>query len=158
MKQVLFLCSANFYRSRFAEHVFNWLAPQAGLSWRADSRGLMVGNWGQLTGMSHFTVNALKERGIALDGPQRNPIALSETDLETFDLVVAVKESEHREPMAEQFPDWANRIEYWHIDDLDCAQPEDALPNLEKHIRALIDRLGLADRHHAPSRKAGVAG
>jgi protein-tyrosine-phosphatase len=28
MKQALFICSANYYRSRFAEHLFNWLAPQ----------------------------------------------------------------------------------------------------------------------------------
>jgi hypothetical protein len=34
MKQVLFLCSGNYYRSRFAEHLFNWLAPKASLPWR----------------------------------------------------------------------------------------------------------------------------
>ena len=50
MKLVLFLCSANFYRSRFAEHVFNWLAGQEGLQWKADSRGLAVGHWGDLGG------------------------------------------------------------------------------------------------------------
>ena len=59
MKQVLFLCSANFYRSRFAEHLFNHLAPEAGLKWRAQSRGLMVGHWGDVGPISHYTVDAL---------------------------------------------------------------------------------------------------
>ena len=30
MQLVTFLCSANFYRSRFAEHLFNHLAPATG--------------------------------------------------------------------------------------------------------------------------------
>ena len=48
MSTVLFLCSANYYRSRFAEHFFNWLAEINGMPWRADSRGLMVGGWGNI--------------------------------------------------------------------------------------------------------------
>ncbi len=24
--------------------------------------------------------------------------------------------------MEEQFPTWADRIDYWHVDDLDCAR------------------------------------
>ena len=39
-KRVLFLCTGNYYRSRFAEILFNQLAPTRGLNWRADSRGL----------------------------------------------------------------------------------------------------------------------
>lgn len=40
MKSVLFLCTGNYYRSRFAEIYFNWHAPQQGLLWKAVSRGL----------------------------------------------------------------------------------------------------------------------
>jgi protein-tyrosine phosphatase len=43
--------------------------------------------------------------------------------------------------MARQFPQWVDRIEYWHIDDLDCAEPEESLPVLENTIRALVTRL-----------------
>ena len=39
-KTVLFLCTGNYYRSRFAEILFNHLAGQSKLAWRADSRGL----------------------------------------------------------------------------------------------------------------------
>ena len=39
-KVVLFLCTCNYYRSRFAEIVFNHKARKAGLDWQATSRGL----------------------------------------------------------------------------------------------------------------------
>jgi hypothetical protein len=61
MKQVLFLCSANYYRSRFAEHQFNWLAPQAGLEWRADSMGLDKNRGNHLRAMSRYAVEALPQ-------------------------------------------------------------------------------------------------
>ena len=58
------------------------------------------------------------------------------------DLIVAVKEAEHRAMMRAQFPDWEDRVEYWHVDDLDCAGPEEAMPLLETQVRELVDRLG----------------
>lgn len=141
MKQVLFLCSANYYRSRFAEHLFNHLAPEAGLDWRADSRGLMVGYWGDVGAISDYTVEALRSRGIALCNGHRHPQALTLTDLANSELVVAVKECEHRPLMSQQFADWAERVEYWDVDDLDCATPDEALPYLERRVRALVARL-----------------
>jgi protein-tyrosine phosphatase len=141
MKQVLFLCSANFYRSRFAEHLFNHLAPAAGLPWRAQSCGLRVGFWGDVGPISDFTVDALKVRGIPVDENPRHPAPLTLSDLVNSELVVAVKEVEHRAMMNEQFSEWADSVEYWDVDDLDCATPEDALPYLEQKVRVLIARL-----------------
>ena len=121
MKQVLFLCSGNYYRSRFAEHLFNWLAPQANLRWRADSRGLRAGQYGNIGPISRFAVEGLKLRGIPINGEHRYPLELTLPDLAGSDLVTAVKESEHRAMLREQFPLWTNLVEYWHVDDLDCA-------------------------------------
>ncbi len=59
--------------------------------------------------------------------------------------MVAVKEAEHRALMAQQFPLWKDRIEYWHVDDLDCAQSHEALPHLESRIHELVERLRTAD-------------
>jgi protein-tyrosine phosphatase len=143
MKQVLFLCSANYYRSRFAEHLFNWLAPKRKLRWRADSRGLDVDRWGDIGAMSSHTEEALKEREISINGGNRRPQQLALADLTKSDLVVAVKESEHRAMMADLFPEWEDTVEYWHVHDLDCAEPEEALPLLESHIRDLVDRLAM---------------
>jgi protein-tyrosine phosphatase len=141
MGRVLFLCSANYYRSRFAEHVFNWLAEKHRIPWRADSRGLMVGHWGNIGPLSTFTVDRLNALGIPVEENSRFPIQLSEADLAESDLVVAVKEAEHRKLLDQLFPAWSDRVEYWHIDDLDCAQPEDALPLLENEVRSLAKRL-----------------
>ena len=62
-------------------------------------------------------------------------------DLGISDLVIAVKEAEQRATMTAQFPLWEDRIEYWHIDDIDCAPLDEALPVLEQTIRELVERL-----------------
>ena len=69
------------------------------------------------------------------------------------ELVVAAKEAEHRQLMEEQFRDWSEKIEYWHVDDLDCAVPEVALPLLEEKVRTLIAGL----RNATQDRQAEVA-
>jgi len=139
MKQVLFLCSGNYYRSRFAEHLFNWLATKSDLPWRADSRGLDL--WGNIRPISRHALQGLRLRGVPINGEHRHPVRLALADLAASDLVIAVKEAEHRAMMKEQFPLWANLIEYWHVDDLDCARPEEALPILDREVRALVERL-----------------
>ncbi len=146
-KKVIFVCSANYYRSRYAEYYFNWLANREQLGWTADSRGLMVGEWGNIGPISRYTIDALQRRGIPLHGKPRDPQALALADLAAADIVVALKEAEHRGMMAQQFPLWQDRIEYWHVDDLDCAQAHEALPYLEEQIHALVERLRAADGH-----------
>jgi len=49
--------------------------------------------------------------------------------------------------IAAAFPDWVDRIEYWHIDDLDCAGPDEALVALEQEVRRLAGRLALPSIH-----------
>ncbi len=41
-KNVLFLCTGNYYRSRFAEILFNSVAGRMGLPWKATSRALAL--------------------------------------------------------------------------------------------------------------------
>ena len=140
MKQVIFLCSANYYRSRFAEHLFNWLADEEGLPWRADSRGLLVGHWGNLGPMSQYAPRGVEAAACPsttiCDCRNRSPWPISARRNWSWP---------SRKPnialMRQQFPLWADQVEYWHVDDLDCAQPEEALPVLEENIRALVGRL-----------------
>lgn len=142
-KTVVFVCTGNYYRSRFCEHWFNARAAARGLNWRATSRGLrtwMADGYGPI---SSSTVERLAARGIRLNGDVRFPIPLSEFDLENADLVVALKEGEHRGMMADQFPAWADRIEYWHVDDIDCATADEALPLCETNVEALVERLAV---------------
>jgi protein-tyrosine phosphatase len=57
---------------------------------------------------------------------------------------VAVKEAEHRPLLDQFFPSFIDRVEFWHVHDLDCAGPEEAIPQLERLVSELFERLTAA--------------
>ena len=140
MKTILFLCTGNYYRSRFAEVFFNWHAKQRGLPWKAESRGLAIDPM-NIGPMSHYTESRLTAHGIPFDDYQRLPIDVSRDDFSAAHHVVAVKEAEHRPLIQRRFPDCLTQVEFWKVHDIDCAQPDEALPHLEWNLTELLDRL-----------------
>src|SRR3954447_11310084 len=111
--RVLFLCSGNYYRSRFAEHLFNHLAAASGLLYRADSAGLWPECHTRNPGpMSHHTMAALQERGIALPAELRSPRDVQASDIAEAALTIAVKEAEHRSIVVDRFPELLDRVEF----------------------------------------------
>ena len=140
MPDVLFVCSGNYYRSRFAEIYFNHQAAASGNHRRAESRGFRLhpGNVGPI---SPHAVAGLTQLGIALPEPHRFPATLTAADLVAARHVVAVKEAEHRPMMQAYFPQFVERIEYWQIDDVDCAEPCDALEKLQARVDELLARI-----------------
>lgn len=143
-RQVLFVCSGNYYRSRYAEMLFNALAEQARLDWTAISRGFVLspGNVGPI---SNLTLEALATGGFATEQPVRMPMLLQQADLDSSDLVVAVKEAEHRPRFERQFPAWVDRVEYWHVHDLDQTSADEALGTIKSQVESLIVRLAAED-------------
>jgi protein-tyrosine phosphatase len=141
VKRILFLCSGNYYRSRYAEILFNWHARQQGLRWQAESRGLAIDerNPGPI---SAHTLARLAERGIPASGYERSPMPVGVDDFASAHHIVAVKKAEHWPAIEHKFPDWLHRVEYWHVDDLDCSSADEALPHLERQVLELIERLG----------------
>jgi len=140
--RVLFLCSGNYYRSRFAEHLFNHLAAASGLLYRADSAGLWPECHTRNPGpMSHESIAALKERGIVLPSTLRSPRDVQASEIAAAALTIALKEAEHRSIVMERFPALLHRVEFWQVDDVDCAPPSVALPMIEGHVRELVARL-----------------
>jgi protein-tyrosine phosphatase len=138
-KTVLFICTGNFYRSRFAEAVFNYHASSLSLPWKAISRGLAI-HWA--TGpLSPFTAGALAVRRIPLHHTGRDRTQLTEDDLKSADLRILMDRAEHFAMMMEQFPDWTAQVEYWDVPDLPINQPEVALPAIEGKVLELLDRL-----------------
>ena len=137
---VLFLCTGNFYRSRFAEVYFNWLARRETISWQADSRGLALDPF-NIGPISIHTRRYLDRLGIPLPDPLRDPLDAAEPDFEAARLVVALKEGEHRPLMQSRFPVWAERVEYWRVHDLDFAPASEALPQVQRHVEELFARL-----------------
>jgi protein-tyrosine phosphatase len=140
MKQVLFLCSGNYYRSRFAEIYFNWQSQLRGIGWRAESRGLAIDsrNPGPL---SRYTAACLASNGISWAEYLRAPMSVTEADFAAADRIIAVKEAEHRSIVSAKFPEWSHKVEYWHVHDLDCATPDQALAHLEREVLGLLATL-----------------
>ena len=138
MRHLLFVCSGNFYRSRFAEAVFNFHAARLDAPCRAFSRGLATHLVAGAGDLSPHTREGLGARGIPLHHTGPAPVSLSRADLDRALRVIALKEAEHRPLMREQFPDWEQRVEYWSIHDIDAAAPAEALPLLEQRVLTLL--------------------
>ncbi len=143
MQRILFICTGNYYRSRFAEAVFNHEATVRNLPVRAFSRGLatwMVDGEGLL---SPHTLAALTKLKIPLHHTGEKPQPLTEADLKSAYRIVALKEDEHRPMMEKQFPEWASKIEYWRVHDIDFAHPAQALPQIHNQVLTMIQALAL---------------
>ena len=140
--RLLFLCTGNYYRSRFAELLFNARAWQLRLSWVAESRGIAIElGSGNVGAISMHAVNGLRALGIGVGTDMRFPTQLQEQDLTQADLIIALDKEEHRPLLEEKFPDAADRVEYWQVPDLDRAPPEEAISAIERGIDLLIQRL-----------------
>jgi protein-tyrosine phosphatase len=145
-RHVLFLCTGNYYRSRYAEELFNHLAAGKALAWRAYSRGAAEqGSPDNIGPMSRFAHEALYAAGIAPEGALRNPQPATLVDFEKADLIVGLKDLEHRPLIKQRFPEVAGRVIYWNVDDVDFAHPSVALPMIDNHVRELIETLSSPD-------------
>src|SRR5213592_2258800 len=95
-KTILFLCTGNYYRSRFAEVLFISVARKMGLPWNALSRGLALERGVNNVGpMAAAAVKALEAMGIRdAERCVRLPAQVTVDDLEQADVIVALKHAE----------------------------------------------------------------
>ena len=142
MKKILFLCTGHYYRSRYAEEIFNHLARREGLPWRAFSRGAAERGSPENVGpMSRFVFEALEAQAIVPAEGMRAPMPCVSADFHDAHLVIALKEAEHRPLIEQRFPEVAGRVTYWHVDDIEFAPPSIALAMIDDHVRELIAAL-----------------
>ena len=156
LRRVLFLCTANYYRSRCCEELFNHHAARQRLQWQGLSRALRESPSRLNPGpMSPFALDFLRERKIRPLNHLRLPLAVAQLDFETSDLVVAVHEREHR-PLIEVFwPRYRDAVGYWHVADLDVCAPDVALARIEAHVTSLLRRLAREASGRGARRQAG---
>ena len=140
----LFVCTGNYYRSRFAEYLFTDLVEKQGLAWSADSVGLGI-DWTckiNVGPISKVTVASLADRGITVTNP-RMPRSMTTQDLEQASRVILLDEPEHRPMMQAQFPDWEDhdRVSYWKVIDVPPNEDFHPMDAIEPLVKALVDEL-----------------
>jgi protein-tyrosine phosphatase len=91
--------------------------------------------------ISRDTEKRLGELGIPLELTGAAPTQLRREDLERAHRTIALKRDEHYAMMLQSHPEWADRIDYWTVHDIDFAQPTEALPQIEGRILELMKEL-----------------
>ena len=152
-RKVLFICTGNYYRSRFAEALFNFLAQKHKINWIATSRGLatyLVGDDGFL---SSVVVKALREREIPASFTAPACRQISEADFREADLLIAIDKFEHRPLLDRYYHDWVDRVSYWDVSDVEELSPMDAIPRIEQNVQSLIARIARSEALPTPVEK-----
>src|SRR6185295_1581269 len=106
--------------------------------WRASSRGLALERGlNNVNPIAVVAVKALEARGLrAIADFGRFPIQVTVEDFEAAKWIVALKEAEHLPLLQERFPAWAEKVEFWHVDDT----PE-VLGLIEQEVMGLVARI-----------------
>ncbi len=143
---VLFLCTGNYYRSRLAEEIFNFLAQQNGLEFKASSKGLApnlktIGNRGPI---APIAVHCLEAAGYPVRSRRRWPKSVSQRDFETAMLVVGLNQPEHQPMVLERYPSFAQRVTYWQIPDVGEMPASTAFTLILAQVQILLKSLAEA--------------
>ncbi len=134
----LFICTGNYYRSRFAELLVNHLSKEKGLKVIAFSRGLTPGHADNIGLVSPHVITYLEYLNIR-DCIFGSPQKLMENDFKKADKIIALDENEHRPLLERLFPAWEHKVEYWKFEDEYIVKPSELLPRLERRIVAFLN-------------------
>lgn len=143
MQKLLFLCSGNYYRSRFAEEYFNHLAEIKGLNWKAFSKGLSQNmpspnNPGSI---SKHTIEALEQRKINGKELKRLPKSMKKDDFLKYDRIIALSEVEHRPMLEARFSHQCEVVDFFEVGDLPLEEPKEAMNKITNLVDALVKRI-----------------
>jgi protein-tyrosine phosphatase len=140
MNQILFVCTGNYYRSRFAEIIFNHLAKCYSIPASAFSRGLRLNpskNKGVISPHATLYLSLLKIQVQDVGSPAK----LDTADLQRASIIILLDEKEHRVMFKESFPDWEDKVEYWQFEDDYVVSPSLVLPSLKNKVENLAQTL-----------------
>lgn len=149
--KVCFVCTGNYYRSRFAEAVFNFLSKECGESHIAKSRGLNISaadktarEYGEL---SPYTKNKMDDLEIPRNLTSKKRKSISKKDLDEFDIIVIMDRSEHFKMVKEFIGEDKDMIEaaknfkYWAIKDVSDWEPEETLGAILANVNKFFNEV-----------------
>jgi protein-tyrosine phosphatase len=139
--QILFLCTGNYYRSRFAEEIFNHLAAKESLPCRATSLGFSPHPEINPGKISAFTLKALADRDIPPRSADRSPTAVESKDFLRFRFCIAMSEVEHQPMMQTMFPSFLPSVRFWQVEDLAWEASDSAIAKIESEVFKLINEI-----------------
>ena len=140
MHKVLFVCTANIFRSRFSEEVYNHLISQKNIPSKAFSAGLKVGEYRTrkiyrkaLEQLDHFNIKPIRKNELS--------VHIDDLSLSDFNIIICMDEDEHR-PMVKG----NNRlkyidIKYWNIVDEPKVSGDISLPNCYRKVEKLVSQI-----------------
>lgn len=144
MKKLLFICTGNYYRSRYAEYLFNHLASQAQLDWISFSRGTEADQCRNEGPLSIHTQKALSLKALPIPQPLPYPVQLKAPDLQQANLIVALKQAEHQPYIQLHYPHFDNKIIYWQVHDVEIDHPDKALAEVDQLVNDLVKTLKMS--------------
>ena len=149
-KKILFICTGNYYRSRFSEAFFNFNIGTT--KYYAESRGLRISaadSWALRDGeLCIYSKKELERLKIPLSFTSKKRKSLSIDDLTSSYKIIAMDCEEHKPMIESKFPEWESKIVFWNVKDLeeadngcDSLSPEECFDLARKNIMNLIGEL-----------------
>ena len=89
----------------------------------------------------YFHHRSAQVRQIELRHTDSGRIQLSAEDFLIADYRIAMDRSEHFQMMLNQFPSWADQIDYWDVSDIPFRSSLNALPEIELKVMQLLEKL-----------------
>jgi len=125
MQYVMFLCTGNYFRSRFCEAFFNHHANVNHLHWQAFSRGLApnINTLRNPGPISVYTKKYLQQLNILEQSTDQYPVSVSTKDWHSAQTVIAVYKKEHQPMVLCYWPEMEKNIIYWDVPGIDEAVP-----------------------------------
>ena len=140
MNNILFVCTGNIFRSRFAEEVFNHLCKINGVDATAFSAGLQVGRYKQRK-ICRPAMNELERLKIEPLRSNEDSVHINDIDVSIYDQIICMDEEEHK-PMVRSNEHLSGfTFQYWNIVDMPKVSSDISLPKCYKKVESLIDQL-----------------
>lgn len=153
MKNILFVCTGNYYRSRMAEEIFNYWSQYYELNWKAGSAGLRsdMSASPNVGSISKHAVEMLGKGDYPIESKGRWPRSMTEKDFNTSDLIICLNHPEHRPAIEDRFESYAEEPIYWEVPDIDELEPEIAFQLIVFEVGRLIYQLSTSHSDLSPA-------